>query len=178
MKTKYNIFGGSNNQYATSLMDFITYDDITLFLGYRPNTGTLNVKTNPTSFASIRTFDTDLTAEQVKALYADSTAFDNKGGNETPKPSQTPSNETPKPSQTPNGSNTPSPSPSGETLLGDADLDGEVKLADALLVLKTALGIENLDGQAATNADANKDGKISLEDASLILKAALGIVKL
>ena len=43
---------------------------------------------------------------------------------------------------------------------------------------KTALGIENLDGQAATNADANKDGKISLEDASLILKAALGIVKL
>ena len=178
MKTKYNIFGGSNNQYATSLMDFITYDDITLFLGYRPNTGTLNVKTNPTSFASIRTFDTDLTAEQVKALYADSTAFDNNGGNETPKPSQTPSNETPKPSQTPNGSNTPSPSPSGETLLGDADLDGEVKLADALLVLKTALGIENLDGQAATNADANKDGKISLEDASLILKAALGIVKL
>lgn len=65
--------------------------------------------------------------------------------------------------------------PSVSKLLGDATLDGKVDLNDAKLVLKAALGIQNLDGQAKINADANIDTKVDLNDAKFILKKALGI---
>lgn len=163
IKTKYNIFGGTNNQYATALMDYITSDDIKFFLGYVPSTGSLNVKSNPTDYAAIRTFDTDLTEEQVVALYNNSAVYDPEGSTE--KPSD--------PTPTPGGSDVPA-----GTLLGDANEDTKVNLQDASLVLKAALNIMQLDGQAAINADADKSGKINLTDASLTLKAALNIVTL
>ncbi len=150
-KTKFNIYGGSNNQYATTLMSYLNYDDIKLFLGYKPSTSTLNVKSNPTFFSGIRTFDMDLTEEQVKALYQDSTIYD---AEEEPTP------------------------PVTEGVLGDADLSGTVDLSDATLVLKAALNIEKLEGQGAINADVNKNGEIDLDDATSVLKAALNIEQL
>lgn len=150
--TKYNIFGGSNNQYATSLMSYLKYNDVKFFLGYVPNTAAANVKSNPTSFAGIRTFDMALSAEQVEALYKDSTVYDDKG--QDPKP------------------------PVGDVVLGDADGNGKVELADAAVVLKAALNITQLDEAATKRADADKNGKVELADASLVLKAALNIITL
>lgn len=57
-------------------------------------------------------------------------------------------------------------------------MDGKVDLQDALVVLRAALGIENLSDEATTYADVDGDGKITLTDCSLVLKAALGIIEL
>lgn len=151
MKTKYNIFGGSNNQYATALMSFLKYDDTTLLLGYKPTSGTQNCKTNPTSFAEIRVFETDLTEEQVKALYQDCTVYDENGsGGSTEKPS--------------------------EGVVGDADGDGTVTLTDVMIILKHAVGIENIqDSQNFKNADTDGDNSITLTDCMNALKIAIGI---
>ena len=56
-------------------------------------------------------------------------------------------------------------------------LNGKVELNDAVTVLKAALGIVTLEGDAATAADVDKDGNINLTDALNVLKFALGIIK-
>lgn len=71
---------------------------------------------------------------------------------------------------------TPDPTPQAVTL-GDVDLNGKVELNDAVTVLKAALGIVTLEGDAATAADVDKDGNINLTDALNVLKFALGIIK-
>ena len=57
-------------------------------------------------------------------------------------------------------------------------MDGNdaITLRDAQLALKAALGIVDLEGDAAVAADVNCDFKITLSDAQLILKKALGII--
>ena len=70
----------------------------------------------------------------------------------------------------------PDPTPQAVTL-GDVDLNGKVELNDAVTVLKAALGIVTLEGDAATAADVDKDGNINLTDALNVLKFALGIIK-
>jgi len=164
--TKYNIFGGSNNQCATSLMSFLKYDDTELYLGYVPIDGALNQKTNPTSFAGIRTFDVALTEDQVKALYADNTVYDDEsavldkpvgGGDQTGTPG-------------------PSDDPEDKFLAGDADCSGKVDLNDAKIVLKVSLGINvKVSDQGKKNADFDRNGKTDLNDAKATLKVALGI---
>jgi len=62
--------------------------------------------------------------------------------------------------------------------LGDANIDGKVDLNDAKIVLKAALGITEVSGQASVNADVNNDSKVDLKDAKVVLKAALGIEKI
>lgn len=70
MTTRYGVFGGTNNQGATTLMDFLCYDDTNIYLGYLPEKGMLmNNKTNPTSYSNIQSFDVALNAEQVEDLY-------------------------------------------------------------------------------------------------------------
>ena len=93
----------------------------------------------------------------------------------TPGPT-TPAPATPTPTTpvTP-GPTTPAPA---NTVLGDANLDNKVDLQDAVVVLKAALNINELTGQAAINADADKNGKVDLQDAVLVLKAALNILEL
>lgn len=145
--TRYNVFGGSNNQFTTSLMTFLQYEDTDFYFGYLPVNAMMNEKTNPTYYAGIRTFETDLTAEQVKALYEDNTIYDGDV-----------------------------PTPPVEVLQGDANLDNNVTLDDANMVLKAALGIgEPLSGDAFTAADIDKNSNITLEDANSVLKLALGI---
>lgn len=59
------------------------------------------------------------------------------------------------------------------TLAGDATLDGKVNLADALYVLKLALGIYSTDDIKAADYDGN--GVVNLIDAVKILNVSLGI---
>jgi len=63
-------------------------------------------------------------------------------------------------------------------LKGDANLDKEVNLADAKIVLQAALGVTKLSGQEQINADVNDDGKVDLKDAKIVLKTSLGIKKI
>ena len=65
-----------------------------------------------------------------------------------------------------------------EYLTGDADGNGKVETADALLVLKVAAGIETLSAEAVVRADINEDGALTLYDARQILRGSLGLIKL
>lgn len=61
------------------------------------------------------------------------------------------------------------------TLAGDADGNGKVEIADAVLTARHALGLELLDGNALSAADVNDDGEIRIDDAVLICRIALGL---
>lgn len=71
--TKFGAFGGTDNQCATMLMEFLTYEDTALYLNYLPDDGGMAFKkTAGASFAAIKTVDAALSAEEVKALYESS----------------------------------------------------------------------------------------------------------
>lgn len=57
---------------------------------------------------------------------------------------------------------------------GDINHDGSVNAADALLILKAAVGKTQLDAAQAIASDLNADGKINAQDALMILKIAVG----
>lgn len=61
--------------------------------------------------------------------------------------------------------------------MGDLDSDGKVSLQEVVIILKAALGIENLSDEDLEKADFDEDGSIKLSDAQVALKAALGIDK-
>lgn len=65
------------------------------------------------------------------------------------------------------------PVAAGGSILGDADADGEITPADALLVLRHAMGSFVIDD--VTGLDMNGDGVINGSDALLILRVALGL---
>ena len=52
---------------------------------------------------------------------------------------------------------------------------GTVTAADALLVMRCALGTAELSPETAALCDADGDGNVTLSDAVLILRAALGL---
>jgi hypothetical protein len=66
---------------------------------------------------------------------------------------------------------------SGDTsnTLGDINLDGEVQANDMLLLKKHLLGINQLEGQAYTNADINGDGEVAANDLLWLKKVVLGM---
>jgi len=68
--------------------------------------------------------------------------------------------------------------PTGNTLMGDADLSGSVDILDVITVNKAILGKENLEGQGLINGDINKDGKPDASDALNIMKAIVGLLTL
>lgn len=59
-------------------------------------------------------------------------------------------------------------------ILGDVNGDGIVNTEDALLVLRHAMGLQNLPDNRLLAADYNGDGEINSEDALLILRYAMG----
>lgn len=63
----------------------------------------------------------------------------------------------------------------GQVVTGDVTGDGQVTLEDANVVLKAALNITSLSGEALQAADFNHDSFLTLEDANMVLKAALKI---
>ena len=63
-------------------------------------------------------------------------------------------------------------------LCGDVTGDSSISVTDALMILKTAVGISVDLSCASTSAlcgDVNDDGSVSVTDALLVLKAAVGI---
>lgn len=63
-----------------------------------------------------------------------------------------------------------------QPLNGDADGDGIVTVADALMVLRHAMGIITLDGSTALVCDVDHDGSVTIADALMILRFSMGII--
>ena len=61
-------------------------------------------------------------------------------------------------------------------LPGDLDDDGQISAADAIRVLRHAVGLEELAGLALNMADVNGDGGVDAGDAVLILRMAVGLI--
>ncbi len=131
----------------------------------------------------------ETTKGQVLNVYASSYT----GADKTPKPTPTSgaittpnvtstpvSTKTPtvKPTSTPDvtATVTPSSTPDTNVLLGDVNENNKVELTDASLLLRAALGIEELTDAQKLRADVNEDGQINLADVTLVLKYALGII--
>ncbi len=65
----------------------------------------------------------------------------------------------------------------GETVAyGDSNEDGDVSVADVILVNKAYMKIETLDGQGFVNADVDLDGDVDLTDSLNILKSLIDLV--
>ena len=62
------------------------------------------------------------------------------------------------------------------TLLGDANLDGQVNIVDATLIQKHSIGLIELTDVTLLNADYDQNGVINVTDATAIQKAIAGIV--
>ncbi len=60
-------------------------------------------------------------------------------------------------------------------LLGDVDGDGEITALDALMIMRYALGLIDLNGDALKAADWNGDGEITANDALNVMRVAMGI---
>lgn len=65
-----------------------------------------------------------------------------------------------------------------EYILGDVDMNGEIKAADARLALRASVGLEPLSDIQKKAADADKNGDIKAADARLILRASVGLEEL
>ena len=62
-------------------------------------------------------------------------------------------------------------------VVGDANLDGDVKASDALVVQRAAINLAALADRNKPLADVNKDGKITASDALEILRYTLNLSK-
>ncbi|MCD7775349.1 MAG: dockerin type I repeat-containing protein [Clostridiales bacterium] len=60
-------------------------------------------------------------------------------------------------------------------LLGDADGNGKISVADARLALRISAGLETADDLAAAAADMNGDGTVNAADSRTILRCAAGL---
>ncbi len=63
-----------------------------------------------------------------------------------------------------------------DVLLGDADLDGDVDMADALLTMRHAMNMITLSDEALEAADVDLDGDADSADALLIMRYAQGLI--
>ncbi|MBR3767419.1 MAG: D-alanyl-D-alanine carboxypeptidase [Clostridia bacterium] len=59
--------------------------------------------------------------------------------------------------------------------LGDVDESGNISAADARLVLRASVNLEEITPILKARGDVNKDGKLSSEDARTILRASVGL---
>lgn len=66
--------------------------------------------------------------------------------------------------------------PLGGFTKGDVDMDGRVAVNDAVMVLKNAIKLMELDTQQLMLADADNDGKITVNDTVMILKKAIKLI--
>ena len=60
-------------------------------------------------------------------------------------------------------------------LIGDVNFDGSVDVADALLVMRHAMGIITLTDEQLAVADLDGDGAITISDAIIIMRITMGI---
>ncbi len=59
---------------------------------------------------------------------------------------------------------------------GDVDGDGEVTVADVILVLQNIAGLTSFNAQQLQAADVNLDGQINVGDAILMLRYIVGLI--
>lgn len=59
---------------------------------------------------------------------------------------------------------------------GDVDLDGEITVSDASLVLQHVAQLTTLEGEAILAANVDTDGEITVSDASLILQKVAQLI--
>ncbi len=67
------------------------------------------------------------------------------------------------------------PEPVDDTPIGDADADNVVTVADARLILRAAVGLEQKDYSRLTIFDVDNDGDVGAADARLALRMAIGM---
>lgn len=79
------------------------------------------------------------------------------------------------PTEAPTTAPTEAPTQSN-LVIGDTDLDGNVKLLDAIAIQKSLVTGTNLTGDAKTCADVDQNGKIQLRDALIIQRYVLGLL--
>ncbi|MGQ0640623.1 MAG: dockerin type I domain-containing protein [Gemmatimonadaceae bacterium] len=60
-------------------------------------------------------------------------------------------------------------------IVGDVDGNGSITTGDALIILRSLVGLPILSGAVLANGDANCDGRITAADAQLILQLDVGI---
>ena len=65
---------------------------------------------------------------------------------------------------------------SAKVLYGDANLDGEIDLADAVFLNKAVAGVVSMNDTARANGDCNADGKIDSSDSMVLLKFLVHLV--
>jgi hypothetical protein len=58
---------------------------------------------------------------------------------------------------------------------GDVNADGMVDSSDALIILRSAMGLTQLNAQQAASADVNGDGSVDSADALMILRSSMGL---
>lgn len=63
----------------------------------------------------------------------------------------------------------------GTAFPGDADGNGSLNIADAVLALRYAMGLIGEDAIDLLNADINSDGSVNISDAIEILRATMGL---
>ncbi len=60
---------------------------------------------------------------------------------------------------------------------GDANCDGKITAADASLILRAIVGLDELSAQGAFNADVDGDLEVTAEDAALILRYIVQLIE-
>lgn len=58
---------------------------------------------------------------------------------------------------------------------GDVDMDGSITMSDATLIMRSALGLINLNAEQMTLADMDGDGEITVADAGLAMRSAMNL---
>ncbi len=61
-------------------------------------------------------------------------------------------------------------------LIGDVNGDGNIDVADAILILRHIVGLVTLSGDGLEAADVNQDDQVDVADAILILRYVVGLV--
>ena len=62
------------------------------------------------------------------------------------------------------------------TLYGDVNVDGRVSTADAALILRALVGLNELSIQNMLNAEVDGDGTVTAADAAMILRHIVGLI--
>ena len=66
--------------------------------------------------------------------------------------------------------------PSGDTLLGDANVDGEIDLRDVTLMAQHIVKMKTIEGQGFTNADVIADGNVDVKDLAQLKKFLIKVI--
>ena len=152
--------------HGITLLDFISLENTVLTIGgkaaLRAGVGPADFKTyEGIKIADIKCFAQNLQDSEIKSIM--------KGESITPE--ELPLKEIDNPVVT------ETPLPTDSYLLGDVNKDGNINAEDALLVLKYAAKIEELDKDALLAGDVTKDNSVDALDALDILKYAAHIIE-